>query len=1489
MARFRRTLAGVIAGAGLVAVLLIGAVLYLTRTEAGVERAGGYVVERLRGAVNGELEVARVRSRGLLRGVTLDGVRITGPDGRLFLQADSARLTYRIRTLLGGDIAFDRLTLYRPEIHVERLPGSDEWNFQTIFPEDPDRAADNIVLIEDVTIRDGYVAVRMPWEPPPGGGDTERLLLEDVPGGQVRTVRFEDLQGRLPRILWQEPGVEGRIIQIGQLSGRAYIWDTPAEIRQARGTVTLRDSIVTFRVGGVRLPESELSALGTIVISEAGNRYDIEAESDRVSFGDFHWLYPLLPDEGGGALRFRIQTRERGNTLWLVRDARLRTTGSEVSGSFGVVTGDTLYFTDVALRASPLDLELVQRLLPVELPVEGLLIGTVEVDGPLSSLRTRGDLRYRGHAGAGAGDGGAGSHVRWDGRVRSEEPFAVRGLDADVRSLDLGLVAVFLPALRVRGTASGRVRLDGSLAAGLRMDGGLALDQAGVRSALSGAGTVVAVDGRPSIDLQLDAEAIDLGIVADQFPGLTRLAGDLAGPVRLTGPLHDLQVEADLRTPAGAIRLNGQLDLADGERGYHGRGEVAGFRLDRFLDGIPETTVTGTFEAVGSHGSVETAVGRLAIDATDGRMAGAQIQRGTLRVRVADGVARVDTLTLSAAAADLAVTGTFGLAVGRQGTLEGVLRVTSLAPFEPLVFNGAPLDDLALGGPRLGGAVTVSGTLTGSRAAWSGRAEAHGQNVVYRGVELRGVTATVRHGPEGLAVEVTGDSVRAAGKLLPGLRATGRYAGRAGQVEVRARGLAEQTLEAQGAFTRLNGTVHVQLRHLVVGAGDAHWAIQDEVAARLGRHGIEVDSLVLRRLPGDASIRIAGVLPWRQPEATGPLSAALAIDAHRVPIGEVSRLIQGDTLVAGVLSANLRVTGTALDPVLDAGLVARPFHYGEAALDSVVGALRYRDRLLAGGLFGWLDGRAILATDATVPVELALTHLEDRLLDRPLHVAFRADDMPAGLLAFLIPGLRQVEGRVDGDIALVGLTTGFAGVARPLFEGELRLTGGSARVEPLNAHFHDMAATARFGEGSLVAIDASFRSEQGSAVARGSVDLGRLSDPDLDLAISARRFDASRRRDVTATVDGEVHLGGRYRRPVISGVVRLVAGEMNLDEVVRQYHIVQLDTTLVHLFDGATSSYRPGPSNPFLANLILRGLTVNAERGFWLRSRELNVEVAGSLDLAVDRQLSDIRLTGSMEALRGSYQLQVLERLPARRFEIREGAINFVGTPGIDPNLDIIASYRIRRAQGDPLDVVASLSGTLQSPRVRLSSESDPPVSETDIASFLLFGRSSLELSQAESDVVASMREGMLGLARPVVLSLASTQLQHAAASLGLPVDYLALTAPEYGFGDYSQVMSVHGGLGVLQGTQLEAGFYAHPDVFVLGTFAPFARGLGTFAQTDALFQPRFGARVEWRFRPTWTWEFYWEDRFARSPSFTYDQIHDRPEVGVSVFREWGY
>jgi hypothetical protein len=453
----------------------------------------------------------------------------------------------------------------------------------------------------------------------------------------------------------------------------------------------------------------------------------------------------------------------------------------------------------------------------------------------------------------------------------------------------------------------------------------------------------------------------------------------------------------------------------------------------------------------------------------------------------------------------------------------------------------------------------------------------------------------------------------------------------------------------------------------------------------------------------------------------------------------------------------------------------------------------------------------------------------------------------------------------------------------PALEGRLHLIDGSALFRPLNVRYRDMNVTASMGTARLVEIDARLATRDGTGHVSGTLDLAEPGDPVFDLTVDARKLNASRRRDVVAVATGRAHVGGRYTRPVVSGDVEIVEGEMNLDEIWRQYQIVQLDPSLVQLFDSTAVRFEPPAEIPFLENLLLTDATIVADRDFWLRSRELNVEVSGTLDVEVDRMTSDLRLTGTLQALDGSYSLQLVQGVPGRVFDIRGGAVEFVGTPGIDPNLDIQAGYRVRRAQGDPIEVVAQVSGTLKDPRVALTSDSDLQLSESDLASYILFGRSGAELTQAETDVLSSG----IGLVRPVATSIVSSEIQRALAGTGLPIDYVAFTTPEYGVDQLGAYWQSQGLAGVFHNTQVEVGFDAGRDLSLVVS-GRIPTDATASAEGFSLWR-QFGARVEWRLHPTWTTEFFIEDRFARTPSFGLTEIDDRKVWGFSLFRDWGY
>jgi len=400
---------------GVIAGLLFaaGSIFVLSRTDWGMKKVRNFAFEWLDKRVEGTLTLGEIHGPGLLKGMRIVDFGIVDAKGREFLKTDSIEVAYSLRTLIGGEIILKDITLYNPRITLEKLPGDTAWNFEYVFPDTtPGESTSKrkLIMFTDARVQNGTAIVRMPFEPdsPIEPADTARLMLEKVPGGIARTMRFEQINTRLNRVIWESPLEKGRLFEIRSLEGRGFVWRDPFVIQSARGSLTMRDTIVALDMPEIRMPGSEFAVFGRIMMEEGGNKFDVQVDSKRIRFADLQWVYPALPDEGGGSVRLRVQSQPDG-ILWLAQEARLSTPGTNIAGSFGVVTGDTMYFTRVDLRASPLDVKLIEQLLPGGLPVSGLLIGTVEIKGPLSALETSGDMRREG------GDFGRGAQIAWGG------------------------------------------------------------------------------------------------------------------------------------------------------------------------------------------------------------------------------------------------------------------------------------------------------------------------------------------------------------------------------------------------------------------------------------------------------------------------------------------------------------------------------------------------------------------------------------------------------------------------------------------------------------------------------------------------------------------------------------------------------------------------------------------------------------------------------------------------------------------------------------------------------------------------------------------------------------------------------------------------------------------------------------------------------------------------------------------------------------------
>jgi len=323
---------------------------------------------------------------------------------------------------------------------------------------------------------------------------------------------------------------------------------------------------------------------------------------------------------------------------------------------------------------------------------------------------------------------------------------------------------------------------------------------------------------------------------------------------------------------------------------------------------------------------------------------------------------------------------------------------------------------------------------------------------------------------------------------------------------------------------------------------------------------------------------------------------------------------------------------------------------------------------------------------------------------------------------------------------------------------------------------------------------------------RGRLHMNLQADGPID------RFDLSgdlMLRDLQVeTVDGtraggqaQLALSGTRAAPVMRGTVRVGRGQIRVPDPPRRLHPVAGEARLWSMPAAAADSAPAGArEEPETADagaaaaarlpLFDTDIAVEIPGGLWIRGRGLNVELAG--DLKVLSQGKELVLNGSLSAVGG--HLIFL----GRTFFVQRGEAYFYGNNDTDPALDILLNTRI-----DGTLVNVQITGYAWDPRLNLTA--DPEMTEGDIVSFLLFGRTLDELDHDQmslvqrraTEVAASYGAAQLGarLAEQFgvdMLTIQGRQLLDARASFLVNLEYFFSRhfklSTHYGQGEQSGV-----------------------------------------------------------------------------------------------------
>ncbi|MDQ6831538.1 MAG: translocation/assembly module TamB domain-containing protein [Gemmatimonadota bacterium] len=1498
-------------------VLVVAAIGIITNSDWGHERVRRFALGALGRSAHGIVRIGKVGGN-LLSGTTVSDISITDSAGNPFIAVDSMHVSYRIGAFLRKRIDLSDVRLVDLTLVLDKRSGGD-WNYKRIFASDSTGAPStgpgfgSWIDLRRVTMVNSRILVRTPWAPSDSltGAARDSVIafalsadgrtrVERAGSGFQQIMDFRGIDASMPRLRLADPDSATRIFDVASLHMVAEPFRPPvATVRELKGTFFMLNDSLWFRGMHASLESSRISGDGTYLLTPGDIALALHA--DTLALADLRWLYPRLPSSGGGTLDFAMRTSGKTSDF-NARRANLATQGSTISGDFGLALSDTIAFHDTNLKFANFDTRLIEQLVPgLKSPRRGTLGGRTTLAGSTRALRIDSDVAFD--------DTRSGrSRVVAAGEIGFAKGFSAKGLHLRVEPVQVDLARIAMPTLPIGGTVTGTATIDGSVKTQLVATGDLVHSDRGELSHLTGRATIARA-GTKRMDVDIQARPLALATVG-RFAPAAGLTGAVTGPIRVHGNFDNLVVDSDLRLPdGGAIITRGALDIASAEKGYDLSTRMTVFNLRSVTTKAPPTSLTAVATAKGRGFAPATMRAAFAADLQRSQVDSVGIDTLHLRVAVAAGMATVDSTSFGTSFARAVVSGTFGLAAGQQGALAYTVQVDSLdgvrrwlPKSDTVVITPRPgrlaraleqahRDSIAIArrneiaimatghapsSPKirvdsippvradsLSGSVYAAGVLRGNLTNFDMRGRASVDRIVARGNTIRRgkleyAWTSARTPDNAIVVAATVDSAQAFGLALDSMDVRFAYQRDSGHVDLVV--VQDTGIRYAASVDLLLHSDHseLHLRNVALQFDTTVWRSVGQGAVHWGPSGIDLRAIDLRSKAG-GRMYANGLIPTQ-----GVANVDIAVEGF--DIANLVALTESDLPASGILTTAAHIGGTRENPLVHGALGMSRVTYRGTPVPDIRARFDYADRSLAASAEMFRAGKPLASATAKLPIDLALAGVTGpRMLDLPMTFDLQADSLPLDVLPRFTESIADLQGRMIGRLAARGT------MKHPRVAGQFALDLGSLRIVSTGTRLSDITGMIRMA-GDSVFIDSIVGHAGGQVRLSGTLGIASLAEPSFALSFDARDARLLDNEQGHMNADVTVSIAGPFNGVSITGVATIRYGVFYIPESTGKKTISSSDPILFIVADTSVASERELlPSESAMTKNLQVNVGVQILSDTWVRSTDGNIELFTPPDedlaIRVNRTQNAVVLTGVLATERGEYAVA------GRRFQITRGTITFIGDQRINPLLQLAGEHEVQIPGREAMAINVLIGGTLHHPRITLESNAQPPISQSDLLSYLAFGRSSSSLLTQEGSSVSGAGSASGGLAGTVA-GLAARQLAGVAlgevahrvageAARSLGADYFNITPA-----DVPAELSSTGIGGFLRGTEFELGKYTSRDTFV---------GLQARPAPDAV--P--GIRVEQRMSAGFRLEASFEPRYLlRDPTLSTTQ----PPVPTGVF-----
>ncbi|MBI5603059.1 MAG: translocation/assembly module TamB domain-containing protein [Deltaproteobacteria bacterium] len=320
----------------------------------------------------------------------------------------------------------------------------------------------------------------------------------------------------------------------------------------------------------------------------------------------------------------------------------------------------------------------------------------------------------------------------------------------------------------------------------------------------------------------------------------------------------------------------------------------------------------------------------------------------------------------------------------------------------------------------------------------------------------------------------------------------------------------------------------------------------------------------------------------------------------------------------------------------------------------------------------------------------------------PLDLQIQGNLRERGMLTALLPDAAlSGQGLIQGNLSVKGTWE------NPALNGNLELSEAGADIKPLGIQVREISAKGTFNQDQITITDLKMRSGTGTLNGRAILWIKDWKVARLQGKIFGDHFQFINRPGLEAQGSPDLDFSGTPGQLVVSGVLAIPEALISGGQP-EGFKRASPDVQVVD------APVRSRKERVFPVQGEIRLLLGQKVR---LKAEGLEGLLRGNLTVPF-KNSKDLKAFGEIEVVQGNYLLQ------GQKLNVTRGRFSFNGPPD-NPALDLLALRTIRSRQRledwvDEVKAGIAVTGRLQSPRTKLYSQ--PPLPDSDILSYILFG-----------------------------------------------------------------------------------------------------------------------------------------------------------------------